>query len=173
MNCTPEFLIALYEQGRFVELMQLSEGVDDADILCMRAFAKTAGWGCSKDMVGAKAIVGKLLEGVKNRAQKGIVVSQVNLGKIYHDGLGVSCDYVVAVGWYRKAAGQGNVRGRANLGWTYENCREIDSGLWGDGLFVPAQRDLSYKAEMVPIPTIFTAAVCCTTKGIRQWTRLP
>jgi len=118
---TPEFLIALYEQGRFAEFVQLSEGVGDADVLCMRAFAKAAGWGCTKDVVGAEVIVKNILGEIKNRAQNGIAVSQANLAKIFRDGLGAPRDYAVAVGWCRKAAEQGNARAQTNLGSVYSN----------------------------------------------------
>ena len=118
---TPEFLIALYEQGRFAEFVQLSEGVGDADVLCMRAFAKAAGWGCIKDVTGAEVIVNNIFGEIKNRAQNGIAVSQANLAKIFRDGLGVQRDYAVAVRWCRKAAEQGNARAQTNLGSVYSN----------------------------------------------------
>lgn len=44
---------------------------------------------------------------------------------MYRDGLGVSQDYEVAVGWFRRAAEQGEALGQANLGWMYENGRGV------------------------------------------------
>jgi TPR repeat protein len=58
-------------------------------------------------------------------AEKGDADGQFGLGRLYHNGYGVSQDYGQAKGWYEKAAAQGHGGAMANLGLLY---------LYGDGV---------------------------------------
>ena len=48
--------IALYERSRFAEFMHLSEDIQDADVLCLRALVKNNGMGCAKNKTGAEML---------------------------------------------------------------------------------------------------------------------
>jgi len=50
----------------------------------------------------------KALKELKPLADQGHVPSQLNLGRIYHKGLGVEVNYKVAIEYYKMAANQGN-----------------------------------------------------------------
>ena len=62
-----------------------------------------------------------------HNAQNGDTDAQYYLGRMYHEGNGVSQDYAQAVRWFRMAAEQGHPRGQNNLGIAYIN---------GDGVSV-------------------------------------
>ena len=52
-------------------------------------------------------------------AQRGNAKAQYGLGLMYHEGYGVSQDYMEAVKWYRKAAQQGDASAQFLLGGMY------------------------------------------------------
>jgi TPR repeat protein len=54
-------------------------------------------------------------------AEQGNAGAQVNLGKMYAEGLGIPQDYAEAVKWYRLAAEQGISQAQKNLGARYDN----------------------------------------------------
>ena len=54
-------------------------------------------------------------------AEQGRAESQVSLGFMYHNALGVPQDYQQARYWYEKAAAQGNADAQYNLGVMYED----------------------------------------------------
>ena len=59
---------------------------------------------------------------LKIRAASGDPNAQISLGIAYRDGKGVTCDYVEALAWFRKAAKKkGNAAALDNLGWMYEH----------------------------------------------------
>ena len=59
------------------------------------------------------------------KTEKGDATSQLQLGRLYAEGLGVAKDAVEAVKWYRKAADQGYAPAQVNLGWMYFNGRGV------------------------------------------------
>lgn len=52
-------------------------------------------------------------------AEQGEASAQLNLGALYHDGLGVPQDFAKAAHWYEKAAAQGNANAQNKLGLLY------------------------------------------------------
>jgi TPR repeat protein len=58
------------------------------------------------------------------KAQEGDAVAQVNLGKAYEDGNGLSKNDELAAKWYRKAADQGNAVAQSRLGIMYRIGQE-------------------------------------------------
>src|SRR6516165_9492386 len=62
----------------------------------------------------------KPIEEVKAKAEAGDAQSQVELGRRYHKGEGVTKDQVEAVKWYRKAAEQNFAKAQYNLGICYD-----------------------------------------------------
>ena len=58
-------------------------------------------------------------------AESGHVASQYNLGCMYHNGWGITRDYMEAIKWYKKAAQQGSGDAQYNLGQLY---------YWGEGV---------------------------------------
>jgi TPR repeat protein len=51
---------------------------------------------------------------------------QNNIGELYHDGLGVSKNYLCALKWLLKAAEQNESEGApTNIGWLFENGRGV------------------------------------------------
>ncbi len=64
----------------------------------------------------------KALKEFKPLAEQGHVPSQINLGRIYHKGLGVEINYKTAIKWYEVAANQGdNEDAQHTLGNLYRN----------------------------------------------------
>ena len=61
------------------------------------------------------------IEALVEKAEKGDVIAQHNLGLMYDNGRGVTKDEVEAVKWYRKAADQGFAKAQFNLGNMYDN----------------------------------------------------
>lgn len=59
--------------------------------------------------------------GFKKLAEQGHTKSQLNLGMMYRNGLGVPEDDKEAVVWYRKAADKGDADAQYNLGEIYRN----------------------------------------------------
>ena len=148
--------IALYERGRFAEFMQFSEGIEDADVICLRAFLKNDGMGCVKDMAGAETLINGIIDEIKVRAEHGNVVSQTNLAKLYRDGLGVKCDYATSVKWYCKAAERGYARAQNGLASMYVNGHGVDKNeilavKWfnkaAEQGYAPAQNNLGVRYE--------------------------
>jgi TPR repeat protein len=62
---------------------------------------------------------------VQMRAQAGDPVAQLNLGRAYDDGNGVSQSDSKAVKWYRAAAEQGNATAQNNLGLMFRSGRGV------------------------------------------------
>ncbi len=58
-------------------------------------------------------------------AERGDVRAQAILGGLYHDGKGVSQDYVQAREWYEKAAAQGESAAQYGLGSLYANGKGV------------------------------------------------
>jgi TPR repeat protein/RIO-like serine/threonine protein kinase len=56
----------------------------------------------------------------RQRAEKGDVDAQCDLGVCYHNGYGVEQNYTTAVKWYTKAAEQGDANAQYSLGDCYE-----------------------------------------------------
>jgi TPR repeat protein len=71
----------------------------------------------------AEQIIKKLspTDELRNKAEKGDIDAQINLGRLYVRGEGVPKDEAEAVKWFRKAAYQGNDRGELFLGIMYYN----------------------------------------------------
>ncbi|AUV58980.1 Sel1-like repeat-containing protein [Bandra megavirus] len=67
------------------------------------------------------AIFDILFESVKLAAKAGDSMAQCNLGRMYHDGLGVKKYIQKAVKWITKSANQNNKYGLVNLARYYEN----------------------------------------------------
>ncbi|AGD93041.1 putative Sel1-like repeat-containing protein [Megavirus lba] len=77
------------------------------------------------------AIFDILFEKVKLASKAGDSMAQCNLGKMYHDSLGVKKDIQKAVKWITKSANQNNKYGLINLAKYYEN---------GDGVFMDVNK---------------------------------
>ena len=77
-------------------------------------------------------------------AEQGNAAAQLNVGFLYHYGLGVEQNHSGAVKWYRKAAEQGLPEAQFSLGTVYE------SGAGGPRDLVQAYRWYSLVAETVP-----------------------
>ena len=93
------------------------------------------------------------IEALVEKAEKGDVIAQHNLGVMYASGRGVTKDEVEAVKWYRKAADQGYAKAQYNLGLMYDNGRgvakdEVEAVKWfrkaADQGFAHAQNNLGY-----------------------------
>ena len=68
----------------------------------------------------------KALKELKPLADQGHVPSQLNLGRIYHKGLGVEVNYKVAIEYYKMAANQGNNDdAQHTLGNLYRNGQKV------------------------------------------------
>jgi uncharacterized protein len=63
--------------------------------------------------------VSEAVKWYRKAADQGNAEGQVNLGLLYHKGVGVPKDNAEAVKWCRKAAEQGNARGQYWLGFIY------------------------------------------------------
>src|SRR5205823_3284228 len=61
------------------------------------------------------------LQKLTEKAGKGDLNAQHDLGGMYYYGNEVKQDYAEATKWYRKAAEQGDVRSQYNLGLMYES----------------------------------------------------
>src|SRR5215467_15991684 len=57
----------------------------------------------------------------KALADKGDAKAENNLGRLYHDGKGVTQDFAEALKWFQQAAAQGEPAAEYNLGLAYEN----------------------------------------------------
>jgi len=68
----------------------------------------------------------KAVKWYKMAAEKGHVSSQLNLGVIYNQGIGVKLDYKEAAKWYQKAAEKGNSKAQLNLGILYDLGRGVE-----------------------------------------------
>jgi hypothetical protein len=77
-------------------------------------------------------------------AEQGNAAAQLNVGFLYHYGLGVEQNHSGAVKWYRKAAEKGLPEAQFSLGTVYE------SGAGGPRDLVRAYRWYSLAAESVP-----------------------
>lgn len=53
-------------------------------------------------------------------AGQGLAEAQLQLGALYHKGLGVPQDYAQAIDWFTKAARQGHTEAQLNLGYIYD-----------------------------------------------------
>lgn len=62
-------------------------------------------------------------------AKQGLSDAQVNLGRMYEHGQGVSKDYAEAVKWYRLAAKQGYAIAQSNLGVSYAQGKGVTQDL--------------------------------------------
>ncbi len=66
-----------------------------------------------------KGDYGVALQIFKSLAEKGDLVAQLNLAKMYREGKGVSKDYKAAVKWFNLSAEQGNAVAQYHLGVAY------------------------------------------------------
>ena len=66
-----------------------------------------------------KGDYGVALQIFKSLAEKGDLVAQLNLAKMYREGKGVSKDYKTAVKWFSLSAEQGNATAQYHLGVAY------------------------------------------------------
>lgn len=64
--------------------------------------------GCTSMDWGVKKDEGKAISWIRKSAKQGFLAAQINLGRIYEQGIGVKKDLDKALEWYRKAAKQGN-----------------------------------------------------------------
>ena len=64
---------------------------------------------------------------LRQKANRGDVEAQYNLGVSYREGKGVDRDYAQAVTWWRKAAWQGHARAQSALGFMYANGQGVSS----------------------------------------------
>ena len=62
-------------------------------------------------------------------AEKGDAEAQLNLGRCYYNGDGVTKDLEKAAYWCRKAAEQGHAKAQFNLGWCYEKGEGVPKDL--------------------------------------------
>src|SRR5271169_1268679 len=53
-------------------------------------------------------------------AERGDPEAQLMLGSMLHDGLGVPQDFAEALGWFRRAADQGNASAQSRIGRMYQ-----------------------------------------------------
>ena len=80
---------------------------------------------CAGVQVRAQSSDTNFVEDVKTKAKSGDVIAQNNLGVSYYIGQGVAKDYVEAVNWFRKAAGQNNANSQYCLGVCYAKGRGV------------------------------------------------
>jgi TPR repeat protein len=62
----------------------------------------------------------KALVHYKNAAAQSNALAMLEIGGLYHEGLGVPQDYVQAVHWYKLAAEKGIVNAQISLGYMYK-----------------------------------------------------
>ncbi len=77
-------------------------------------------------------------------AEAGDPEAQANVGYMYEEGLGVSQQFDVAVGWYEKAAASGSMQANHNLGMIYAEGRGTSQS------WVRALRHLEEAADEIP-----------------------
>jgi len=66
----------------------------------------------------------------RTRAEQGDPKAQFDLGSAYFYGKGVPQDYVEALRWYKKAAGQEEPRAEDALGYMYVNRSQFRCHTW-------------------------------------------
>ncbi|KAF9904940.1 hypothetical protein EC991_002180 [Linnemannia zychae] len=70
----------------------------------------------------------------RKAAEQGQILAHLYIGRMYHEGLGVSQDHVEAMIWYRKAAEQGDASAKYNIGVMYEQghgvSRDYDKAMY-------------------------------------------
>ena len=62
-------------------------------------------------------------------AEDGMAKAQLNLGHMYHEGLGVDIDYGIALDWYESAAAEGLPEALFNIGLLYQNGSGVEQNL--------------------------------------------
>ena len=67
----------------------------------------------------AVTAAGQSVSELLRKAEAGDAEAQFNLGVCYYRGQGISCDYVQAAYWLRKAAEQGDAPAQCKLGLLY------------------------------------------------------
>jgi len=68
----------------------------------------------------------KPLNGLKKAAEKGVCISEINLGICYQDGIGVEKNERLAFGLYSKAVAQGDAYAKRCLGKCYQTGIGVD-----------------------------------------------
>lgn len=68
----------------------------------------------------------KAFKWYKMAAEQGHVSAQLNLGVMYHQGVGIKQDYTEAVKWYNKAANNSNSKAQLNLGILYDMGKGVE-----------------------------------------------
>lgn len=68
----------------------------------------------------------KAFKWYKMAAEQGHEAAQLNLGVMYHQGLGVKQDYGEAIKWYKKAAENSNAKAQLNLGILYDMGKGVE-----------------------------------------------
>ena len=107
------------------------------------------------------------------KTEKGDATSQLQLGRLYAEGLGVAKDAVEAVKWYRKAADQGLAHAQHNLGARYADGRgvpkdEVEAYKWY--LLAEAQGDEQAKKSIADIEKDLTPAQRAEGERLaREW----
>lgn len=71
----------------------------------------------------------KAFKWYKMAAEQGHVSAELNLGVMYHQGLGVKQDYVEAIKWYKKAADNSNTKAQLNLGILYDTGKGVEKNV--------------------------------------------
>ena len=68
----------------------------------------------------------KAFKWYKMAAEQGHEAAQLNLGVMYHQGVGVKQDFAEAIKWYQKAAEHSNTKAQLNLGILYDMGKGVE-----------------------------------------------
>jgi TPR repeat protein len=80
---------------------------------------------CATAQAADSVVSADYLSALQKKAEAGDVVSQFNLGVLYHNGQGVTQDYKKAAEWLHKAADQGDSDAALNLYVLYANGQGV------------------------------------------------
>src|SRR5262245_304891 len=92
-----------------------------ASILALHLFG-----GCSRESGVTAALPPVDVGSVRQRAEKGDVRAQIELGKLYTQGGPVTNSYAEAAKWFRLAADKGDPEGQTRLGELYEAGQGVE-----------------------------------------------
>ena len=67
------------------------------------------------------------ISNLRGKAEQGDAEAQYNLGEMYDTGKGVPQDFMMARGWYERAAVQGHADAQSALGSMQRRCRIVTS----------------------------------------------
>ena len=104
---------------RFALILLMSLALSSQAVASVR-WSNSGGDSVQKGNVALeKGDYGVALQIFKSLAEKGDLVAQLNLEKMYREGKGVSKDYKAAVRWFNLSAAQGNAVSQYHLGVAY------------------------------------------------------